>query len=384
MSMRAQNALVLFKLESTPGVDALPTAANDAVAINNPKPPSFSPNIITTNEATGSLDGLGPIVGGMTMSLQLEIMLKGSGSPGVAPEWGKILKACGWAETLTATPVPGSPEACAAGGSTTLAVLGTSASSTAQHYRGMPLVLAGTVPGTSFISDYTSGKAATLTDTMGGAIVATTNYQVPANVLYSPASTGISAGTTYYYLDGILYKMLGARGTAKFELETNGVGKLMVNLQGMFGGKIDAAIPANPVFDATRPPIYLNGKCLINRTVAAASRFSLDDGIRLVFPDDPNATEGIQAPLHTARNMTGAVDPLETLVATRDIMTDLRAGTRRIIHTRYGQVVGNRIGLTVPLGQYLNQDPSDRNGLAQVSVPFACVGRDAGAFLCVY
>jgi hypothetical protein len=78
------------------------------------------------------------------------------------------------------------------------------------------------------------------------------------------------------------------------------------------------------------------------------------------------------------------MDPQETLVATRDIMSDFRAGTARILHLRYGATAGNRVALTVPQGLYINQNPGDRSGLATVQVPYEAVGQDAGAFLCVY
>src|ERR1041385_3588298 len=121
---------------------------------------------------------------------------------------------------------------------------------------------------------------------------------------------------------------------------------------------------------------------LIHRLASGIATFSLDSGVQATFPDNPNALEGNDPPETVSRTMQGAIDPLEFLTATRNIMADFRAGTQRILHARYGTVAGNRIGLTVPLAQYLNQTPSDRQGLAAVDVPFEAVGQDAGAFMC--
>ena len=71
-------------------------------------------------------------------------------------------------------------------------------------------------------------------------------------------------------------------------------------------------------------------------------------------------------------------------MATRDIMAAFRAGTRQIVHGRWGTAAGNRIGITLPAAQYTRQGPSDRDGLVAVDVPFAATGRDAGAFLCFF
>ncbi len=381
-SIRIKNTVVLAKIESSEGVDASPSASTDAVLVENVKL-SKKPNTIKTNEVTGSLDGFGDIVGGMPFGISFDVYLKGSGAAGTPPEYGKLLKACGWAEIITASAVPVSSEACAAGGSTTSAVLGTSASSTAQTYRGMPVTFSNAVAGDSFITDYTSGKTATLTDTMGGSIVATSNYQIPSNVLYKPASSTIPSLTFYIYRDGLLYKMVGARGNVKLSLTTGGVGKLTFDFKGMFSSKTDSAVPS-AVYDVTRPPVFRGGTLLINRLVAAINSLNLDMGNVLTQPDNPNAQEGFDPAEIVDRDLTGSIDPKETLIATRNIMADLRAGNKRIIHGRYGLVTGNKIGLTFPQALYMDEDDQDRGGIATVNVPFQATGQDAGVFICLY
>lgn len=380
--LRDTNAVLLAKIESTEGVENAPSASTDAILIENPqiKP---SARIIETNEVTGSLDGRGPIVGGMTVDLSFDVLLKGSGAAGTAPEYGDLLKACGWAETITATAVPASAEACASGGSTTTAVLGTSASTTAQIYRGMPITFTGTVAGDSFITDYTAGKTATLADTMGGSIVATTNYQIPINVLYKPASGSNSTLTFYLYIDGLLYKVVGARGTFELSLDSGGIGRLKFNFQGMYLSKTDASI-VTPTYDSSRPPVFKNGVFKINRLASAINSLSLSNGNTLTNPDNPNSLEGFDPAIITARKITGNMDPAETLVATRDIMADFRAGTNRIIHARYGASTGNKVGITLPANIYTGQNPSNRDRLSTVDVPFTPTTQDAGAFLCFY
>ena len=120
-ALRTRNTVVLAKIEGTEGVDAAPVAGTDAVLVESPRI-NVKPVVITTNEVTSSLDDFGAIVGGMTVEISFDCYLKGSAAAGTAPEWGKLLKACRFAETITATAVPAAPEACAAGGSTTTAV----------------------------------------------------------------------------------------------------------------------------------------------------------------------------------------------------------------------------------------------------------------------
>ena len=383
MALRTRNAVLLAKIEVTEGEDAAPSASTDAILVENPQA-NFNPNLIETDEVTSSLDGAGPIVGGMSAELSFDVLVKGSGTAGVVPEFGDLIKACGWAETITASAVPAAPEACAAGGTTTTAVLGASASSSDQVYRGMPVEFTETPTGSAFISDYAgSTKTATLTDTLSGSTGVSTNYQIPANVLYAPASASIPSVTIYLYLDGVLTKLVGCRGSFNMSLTSGGIGRLSFTFQGMFLSKEDAAVPA-AAYDATRPPPFKGGAMLVDRKAAALESLNFDLGNEQTFPDNPNATEGFDPSIITRRNITGSINPLETLIATRDIMADFRSGTQRIVHARYGVTAGNRVGVTVPAALYTGQTPGDRSGLATVEVPFSAVGQDSGAFLSFY
>ena len=134
----------------------------------------------------------------------------------------------------------------------------------------------------------------------------------------------------------------------------------------------------------TRPAPFKNGTMLVNRQAAALESLTIDLGNEQSFPDNPNALEGFDPSIIVRRNLTGSMNPLETLIATRDIMADFRAGTQRIVHGRYGATAGNRVGATIPAALYTNQSPGDRSGLATVEVPFSAVGQDAGGFLCLY
>lgn len=381
-ALRSRNGALLFKIESVEGTAETLSASTDAVLIENPSI-RFNPQNTETRELTGSLDNRGPIVGGMQIQVGFDVYLKGSGVAGTAPEWGELMRACGWAEVVTGTAVPASAEACGAGGSTTTAELGASAAATADLYRGMPIDFTGTVVGSSFISDYTVGKVATLADTMGGAVVATSNYQIPVNVLYKPASTSIPSGTIGLYMDGVLYTLAGCRGTWSLSNPAAGPGKFSFTFSGMFVSKTDAAVPSC-TYDTTRPPIFKGGAMLINRATSAMATFTIDNGNQVVYPGNPNAVEGFDPSIITERSMTGSLDPQATLVATRDILGAMRLGTQHIIHARWGSVAGNRVGITIPTALYTAADPGDRQGIMTEQTNFSAIGQDAGAFIALY
>lgn len=382
-ALRFKNAAVLSKEETTEGVDAVPTAGSNGILVENVQV-QFNPNIIETDEVTGSLDSRGPIAGGMSVQVSFDVYLKGSGAAATPPEWGELLKPCGWAETITAAAFPAAAEAAATGTDTAAVTLATGATGVADEYNGMPITLtASGVSVDTFIADYSSSKTATLAEGAGVPLGSGISWQVPVNVLYAPASASIPSHTQYFYMDGVLYKFVGMRGTFSIELVAGQPGKLRFQMQGLFSAKTDSAVPT-VTYDSTRPPVWKGGKCKINRLAAAVANLSVDVGNELALPDDPNAAEGFQPAQITRRRMTGSADPLETLVATRDIMTAFRSGTQQIILAQVGSTAGNRYGLVVPEAFYTNQTPGERSGLATVTVPFSCVGQDSGAYLCIY
>lgn len=383
--LRNRNSAVLAKIETTEGEDAGPVAGLDAVLVENPQV-KFETSTEQTSEVSGTLDPSAPIPSGTKVKVTFDVFLKGTGVPGTAPEFGKLLRGCSMAEVITAAAIPVAPEATTAGTTSTV-TLGAGASATEQAYRGMPVQITGTPPlanGTFPICDYGPAKAATLAVQAGAAIAATNSYQVLANVLYKPASADAPSLTFYVYKDKKLTKVTAARGTATFKMTAGKAGRISFEFSGMYGGQSDDAVPAGLVYDTTRPPVWKNGRALIQRKVAAMASLSIQLGNVIAMPENPNSVEGFDGAIITSRNITGSCDPLETLVATRDSVALMRAGTPQVLLAECGTVAGNRASLLGPAIQVTQKDDGDREGLAIDSLNFACTGPDAGVFLAFY
>lgn len=380
-ALRSRNAALLAKIEAVEGDPETLNASSDGVLVSELQV-NLTPQNEERGEVTGSLDDRGPLIGGLQAEISFDVYLKGSGTPGTAPEFGKLFQACGWGEVVTSAAVPAAAEACGAGGSTTTAELGSSASSTAQAYRGMPITFSDEVEGTSFISNYTTSKIATLTDTFA-AIDTDTKYQIPVNVLYKPISSSIPSLTLAAYIDGVVWTIAGARGTFTLTFTAGRGAKASFRFTGMFISKADAAVPS-PTYQTTTPPIWRNNRMFINRAAAAVASFTFDNGNTLIYPENPNATQGFETSIITARSMRGTLDPQLTLVATRNILADLQAGTERIVHATLGSAAGNRVGFTAPTALFEQANPGDRNGIAIEQVSCRFLGQDSGAFLCFY
>lgn len=273
-------------------------------------------------------------------------------------------------------------------GSATTLTLASPFAASSQTYRHMPLWLQGN-PATSayaFVSDYTSGRVATLTDTFSPILSSSTHASTPANTLYLPTSVSanLKTASAYLYVDGVCYQVVGLTGTWRVTNTTAGIGRMEFQLQGIFQAKVDGALPAyTPPSVVT--PIMRGGAVLMNRSAVSCRTLSIQAGNQIVLPPNPNATQGFDPGVILSRKFEGSIDPMDTLVATRDIMTDFKNGTERVLHARYGSVAGARVAFTVPTAKYIQHSPNDDGGIQRTGTGFECNGNDGAAIgMCIW
>jgi hypothetical protein len=192
MSDRATlNALLLAKNETTVGTDAAPVAGTDAIQLIDMIDPS----------------------GEYVFQRMRDKALVGNGFQGLSP-----LKPSGPLATWTAKLFP-------------RATRSTTAISSVNLPDPDPLLMA-------------AGLGATLVTTGGS-----------ESNTYKPASTALKSATVYYYVDGKLRKLLGARTDVDFSVEAGGPLEMTAKITGLYQGDSDVAMPASPAFGTADPPI---------------------------------------------------------------------------------------------------------------------------------
>jgi hypothetical protein len=129
----------------------------------------------------------------------------------------------------------------------------------------------------------------------------------------------------------------------------------------------------------------MNGKPL------TLSTWSVEPGSQLETPDDPNTPYGFGASQIVDRAQMIKVDPLATLVANRDTVTDIGNGITMPVVLRHGSVKGNRWALISPLAQPVSDDPATRGKLKSENISLQArnngrdaVTRDSDVILCFY
>ena len=97
--MLTKRAVIAVKLEGTEGTaETLAAADADVLAFE----PSFAPTITMyeRSELTDSLSPFAQVAGSKMATITFSVNLRGSGAAGTAPKIGKLLKACGFGETV--------------------------------------------------------------------------------------------------------------------------------------------------------------------------------------------------------------------------------------------------------------------------------------------
>jgi len=102
MARKVRNTAILAKIETIYGTDAVPVGATDAILISN-----FSANPLAASNVKRGLvrpyfGGSEELVGAAHVEISFDVELQGSGAAGTAPAWGKLLRACAFAEVVTA------------------------------------------------------------------------------------------------------------------------------------------------------------------------------------------------------------------------------------------------------------------------------------------
>lgn len=379
-------AVVLSKIEGTYNTDSVPTAS-DAMLVSDPQF-TVDPKVLERNFVRASLTPLAHKIGRKLAGMTFGLELRGSGSVATAPKLGRHLRACGYAETqitsgaaqtgamktdptVTTGPVVtwGTPAMGASsppepilytvtvtlGGATGVAQV-TIAPDANAVTSGYDTVRTAVVITTAVAFQLKNGgNGAALTPTWTGNLVVGQKWYVfayPVGWLYTPISTGFESVTNYLYVDGLLHKEVGCRGTFTIEATAGDYPSMNFSYTGQYQAPIDAAIVSSPVYESTLPPVVENANLTIDEFQAVVNKFSYDQGNKIVPRSDVSKSDGYNGVNIVGRDPKGGIDPEMTLVASEDFWSSLSTAEQMFFRMRFGSVVGNRSWVLAPAVQY--------------------------------
>lgn len=100
MPLRTQRAVLAAKVEAVEGTGETLLAANGILALSA----SFQRNqdMLVRDPLRPTLSQLASVPGRRTGTISSTVEMKGSGTAGTAPEWGSLIRSCGFSETIVA------------------------------------------------------------------------------------------------------------------------------------------------------------------------------------------------------------------------------------------------------------------------------------------
>jgi len=193
------------------------------------------------------------------------------------------------------------------------------------------------------------------------------------SVTYKPVSAAAAAhksATVYFYQDGLLRKMTGARGNASFNIKNGEIGKVSISLFGHVTTLSDASLPT-PSYDSVVPPVCINGSVVIGGTSVTVSGISWDLNNEIVQTEDLSGSEGYGPIIIKSRDVAGSFDPERELVATEPFDADLRSGKQMSLASgTIGGTQYNRYSVTLPKVSYRDIGEGDRDGILTYDISF--------------
>jgi hypothetical protein len=210
----------------------------------------------------------------------------------------------------------------------------------------------------------TSGM--TITPTWASNLVIGEQWKVsvtPTGFMYTPVSQNFESVTLYLYLDGILHKITGARGTFTMAAEAGNYGKMTFEFMGNRVDPIDAQLPVTAVYESTLPPQFHLAQVRMDSEDITIKSFSFDQKNTLAPRDDANSLNGYAGIRITDRDPSGGVDPEVTFLGDFDFWGRMKNSTSMQFSLQFGSTAGNTIWVKAPKVQYTKLSYKDRAGI---------------------
>lgn len=367
MPLLFRKRVLLAKIETVYGTDSVPTGAANAILVRN--------MTITPQEADlTDRDLVRPFIGrseqlpsGIRALIEFEVEVAGAGTAGTAPGYGPLLRACALSQTLLAAAVTGTATA----GATNTITLAAGASAVDGFYNGMPIAITGgTGSGqTGVIVGYVgSTKVATVAANWTTAPNATSAYSISANAVFRPVSSGFESVSVYFNIDGVLHRILGARGTVSVAMRVKDIPVFRFALTGIYQTVTDTAAVAPTYTPFSTPLPVTNGNTTnfgLHGFSPVLSEMSIDVAVAVAHR---TLVGGAESVLVTDREPVGTFTIEADTVAAADWWTRARNATLGSMALIHGMATGNRVAVSSPSVQLTKPTYQEMDGIAMLQL----------------
>lgn len=372
MSLLSNKRLIAAKIESTYGTDPVPTGTN-AMLLKNLDVQPIQAELVDRDLIRPYLGISQALLAAVAVQLSFEIEYAAGGVIGKAPAYDSLLRACGFAPTISTTSIT--------------AAIASSVVTVTKVTHGL-LTGDKVIPSgfTDAAANIPAGVTITVTDAntftypAAGAVDDATADGTPVyatQIEYKPISTGFQSCSIYFNVDGVLHKITGARGSVEMSLSVKGIPTFKFSLTGLYSEPTDT--PAlTPDFSGFTVPKLASTQNTPSFSLAGYSALLESCSLNLSNQIEHVILIGSEEVKILNRSPQGSLVFEAPTIAEKDYWDLIIANTATTLALNHGATNGHKVNLSCPNISLGNPTYQDSNGVQMLSVPFRCEPTTSG------
>jgi len=185
------------------------------------------------------------------------------------------------------------------------------------------------------------------------------------SVTYKPAATGLLGSTEYYYVDGKLYKILGAKADVDFSMDAGGPLVATLKRTGLYQPPTDVALPTivSTSYGTSVPPVADSLTLTIaGFAVGIIRSFKMGTGNKIAQRPNANAAGGLSTHRIRERKFTWEIVLEDELVGTKDFENLELTNAVNALAFQLNATQYNKLTWSAPNARIESVAKSDDNG----------------------
>lgn len=191
--------------------------------------------------------------------------------------------------------------------------------------------------------------------------------------VFTPMSSGFESATIYVNYDGLLWKILGARGNVEIVAAAGDAVKLNFTMRGLYADPEDDTFPASWTDAGGEPLMAMGGSFSWGTDEPCIETLSVNMNNELQTLGCLGDSYGAREIAITNRNPEGSANPWMELMAEQDWHAIMNAPTLNEIEYEISDGSAVDVTISVPKAQIMSLNTGTRTGVRTWEIPFKCV-----------
>ena len=198
------------------------------------------------------------------------------------------------------------------------------------------------------------------------------------SVTYAPVSSGFDSVTIYFFLDDVLQKITGARGSFSIAAEVGQIPTISFTMLGIYNEPTDVANVTPTYQNQAKPVLFKSGNTTNQQLFSyagAVQSFSFDQSNQYVYRELIGASKEVQI---TDRRPGGSIVIEAVTIATKNYFTAITGSATGNNTFQHGQTAGNIFTFSAPQTDLSAVSYSDSDGIQMFNFDYTATPTTAG------